>query len=62
MTISELISVYSSSFGRYLRRRFYNRAFKKWGKNPVVGLGTIFSYATAELGNNLVIEDNGESY
>ena len=62
MTISELISVYPGSFGMYLRRRFYNRALKKCGKNLVVGFGTIFSYPTAEIGNDLVIEDNGESY
>jgi len=58
MTISELISVYPGSFGMYLRRRFYNRALKKCGKNLVVGFGTIFSYPIAELGNDLVIEDN----
>jgi acetyltransferase-like isoleucine patch superfamily enzyme len=58
-TISEFISIYPGSFGIYLRRGFYNRAFKKkCGKNLAVGFGSIFSYPTAEIGDGLIIEDN----
>ena len=57
MTVSERISVYPGSFGVYLRRGFYNRVFKKCGKNLVVGFGSIFSYQDIEIGDDLVIED-----
>lgn len=56
MTVSELISISPGAFGMYLRRGFYNRSFKKCGKNLVVGFGSIFSYQDIEIGDDLVIE------
>ena len=56
-TVSGLISLYPGAFGTYLRRDFYNRSFKKCGKNLVVGFGSIFSYPDIVIGDDLIIED-----
>jgi acetyltransferase-like isoleucine patch superfamily enzyme len=52
---SQALSLVPGLTGQYLRRAFYRLALKHSGRNACVSFGTIFSHATAELGDNVYV-------